>query len=89
MRKALSWFFLAALLLAGCSSVQLSTPTATAVPSPIAPQPTAVTQVCTVEASLPPAEPDESSRFAPVTEADWVRGPLDASITILEYSDYM
>jgi len=36
---------------------------------------------CTVE-SL------EASLFAPVTEADWVRGPETAQVTIIEYSDF-
>jgi hypothetical protein len=26
--------------------------------------------------------------ISPVTDADWVKGPADATVTIIEYGDY-
>jgi len=43
---------------------------------------------CTVVSSLPTPGPTEVSLFPVVTGADWVRGPLDAPVTFLEYSDF-
>lgn len=91
MRIALIWIVVAALLLAGCAS-GTSTPTPTAEPTAA---PTALpgaaggTQTCSVEGSLPPVDPDEAARFAPVSDADWILGNKDAKITLLEYSDFM
>lgn len=37
--------------------------------------------------SAPAAQTGNPSAVAPVTDADWVRGPRDAKITIVEYAD--
>lgn len=88
MPKIICFVLLATLLLAGCTTAATQAPTI-APTATLPPLPTQVVQQCTVEASLPKAEPDESNRFAPVTEADWILGAPDAKITLLEYSDYM
>lgn len=43
---------------------------------------------CTVVSRDPTPEPTQASIFPPVTEKDWVQGPLTATATILEYSDF-
>ena len=43
---------------------------------------------CTVSTLLPQADPTIVSRFSPVSEADWQRGPTDAAVTIVEYGDF-
>ena len=43
---------------------------------------------CTSVLSEPTPGPEAPSIFPPVTSADHVRGPVDALITILDYSDY-
>jgi len=93
MRIALLWILMAALLLSGCASGGAATPTAvpTAIPTAVPTTPPAAgdTLTCSVEGSLPPVDPDEAARFAPVTEDDWILGNKDAKITLLEYSDFM
>lgn len=86
MRKL--WFpitLLAALLLTACG--QAAAPAATPTPT-LVPLPTTIPATCTVEGSLPPVDPADAARFAPVTDADWVLGPKDAKVTLLEYSDF-
>lgn len=53
-------------------------PTATPRPSPAPATPTG------------PAgpQPTAESLFAPITDADWQKGPADARLTIIEYGDY-
>jgi hypothetical protein len=78
-------------LLAGCqrattptSNVPTAPPTVT--PMPLTPAPTSATATCravpSVFASLPALD------VPPVTDADWVRGPADAPVTLIEYSDF-
>lgn len=43
---------------------------------------------CTVISPMPTPGPTQRSLFPPVSDADWVRGPDTASITIIEYSDF-
>ena len=43
---------------------------------------------CTVQSPRPTPGPTEVSLFPPVTGADWVRGPEEAPVTILAYSDF-
>ena len=86
MRKL--WFpitLLAALLLTACG--QAAAPAATPTPT-LVPLPTTVPATCTVEGSLPPVDPADAARFAPVTDADWVLGPKDAKVTIVEYVSF-
>lgn len=43
---------------------------------------------CTVTTMIPDPDPNIAALFAPITEDDWVVGPPDAVVTILEYSDF-
>jgi cyclophilin family peptidyl-prolyl cis-trans isomerase len=43
---------------------------------------------CTVATLLPGADPEVESLFPPISEADWIRGPSDAAVTIVEYADF-
>ena len=43
---------------------------------------------CTSLAAAPTPGPETPSIFPPITEADHSRGPADAQITIIDYSDY-
>lgn len=53
-------------------------PTATPRPSPAPATPT----------SPAGPQPTAESLFAPITDADWQKGPADARLTIIEYGDY-
>ncbi len=87
MRKAFLWLALGVLALSACAPK--ATPTTnvpTAAPSPT-PAPTgASTTTCQAVspffASLP------SINVPAVSDADWVRGPADAAVTLIEYSDF-
>lgn len=93
VRRLSALFFLvvAMSLLAGCrgattptSNVPTAPPTAT--PMPPTPTPVSATAPCravpSIFASLP------ALNVPPVTDADWVRGPADAPVTLIEYSDF-
>lgn len=99
MRKTFIIFLaLCAIVMAGCLPRSQATPTA----SPTArnrPAPTVVLTVpvetalspasgCTVITQKPTPGPTAESVFAPVSSSDWVKGPADAKVTILEYSDF-
>jgi hypothetical protein len=83
-------------LVVGCNGGAVS-PTPSPSPSP---QPTSAQEVPTaapsasLTASGPatcvavPLEFEAESRIPPVTEADHVHGPADASITLIEYADF-
>lgn len=43
---------------------------------------------CTVISPQDATSPTQESVFPPVTEKDWVTGPEDAAITLIEYSDF-
>ena len=43
---------------------------------------------CTVVSRRPTPGPTQQSIFPPVGENDWVKGPTDAQVTIIEYSDF-
>jgi len=43
---------------------------------------------CTVVSPRPTPGPTEQSLFPPANEEDWVSGPENAAITIIEYSDF-
>jgi cyclophilin family peptidyl-prolyl cis-trans isomerase/protein-disulfide isomerase len=77
--------------LAACRAIPAATPQATSsIPAKVPPTQSATDQgsSCTVvsEAATPSAT--ETSPFAPVSAQDWTRGPADAAITFLEYSDF-
>lgn len=44
---------------------------------------------CTLAKSVFPAAKAESAKvYAPITSSDWTKGPENATLTIIEYSDY-
>lgn len=43
---------------------------------------------CTVVSTLPTPSPAEVSKFPAVGADDWVEGPEDAYVTIIEYGDF-
>lgn len=43
---------------------------------------------CTAVSPMPTPGPTELSYFPPVSENDWVQGPDDAAVTIIEYGDF-
>jgi len=43
---------------------------------------------CNVVSPQPTPGPTQQSIFPPVSESDWTRGPQDAYVTIMEYSDF-
>lgn len=101
MRKQL-WYHLtiaAAVFLAACSQAAPPEPTAAgAVPTPAAPataavatrDPNAVEMACTIVSQEPTPGPTEVSMFPPPAEGDWVLGDNpDATMTVIEYSDFM
>ena len=101
-RRLLFLLLLLALVLAACKPANQKgtatveagkTPIATAVQTASSNQPGALdlpekpsVPGCTVVSFLP--TPDPSSVFPPITENDWYRGPLDATVKIIEYSDF-
>jgi hypothetical protein len=48
------------------------------------PQPTPPPAFCAAQPLTLPAEP----RIPPLTDADYVHGPADAPITVIEYADF-
>lgn len=81
--------FAFALLLSACASdstaplpiVTVSAPTPTF-------DPYAYSDACTVLTSIPTPAPDPNSYFPPVELGDFVFGPDDAPVTIIEYCDF-
>ncbi|NJN43790.1 MAG: thioredoxin domain-containing protein [Anaerolineae bacterium] len=43
---------------------------------------------CTVATLLPGADPAVTSAFPEVGEEDWIRGPSDAAVTLVQYADF-
>ncbi len=78
-------------LLTGCQrgatpTSNVPTVPSTATPLPSTSTPGAAAAACravpSIFASLPALD------VPPVTDADWVRGPADAPVTLIEYSDF-
>lgn len=73
---------------------QEAAPSETATEAPETPTPaqisaeTSGTPGCTVESPRPTPGPTQQSIFPPVSDDDWVLGPQDAHVTILEYGDF-
>lgn len=98
--KAALWLVLLAIVLASCSpkaAAPTLVPTAIATsPEAIVPTTTSSSElspaVCKVSSSaIPAASAEELAAVAsvpPVGETDLVRGPANAAVTIIEYSDY-
>ncbi len=76
-----------ALLLSACSGAIATTPTAvpTTLPSPAATLPAFS---CTAVGSAERESYLATSPFEQVSEADWTRGPADAAVTLIAYSDF-
>ncbi|MBN2149469.1 MAG: hypothetical protein JW726_18920 [Anaerolineales bacterium] len=97
-KRGLLFLLIVSLLLSACSdSVATSlapTPTTAVTEIPEASTPTTTTEEatpiadCTVISQEPTPGPTAQSLFPPVSDADWTRGPDDAPITIIEYSDF-
>jgi hypothetical protein len=99
MRKfILISLLLMAVGLAGCIPQVQATPTATATTN-TRPAPTVILTVptqaalfpdsgCTVITQKPTPGPTAESIFPPVSDTDWVKGPITAKVTIIEYSDF-
>jgi cytoskeletal protein RodZ len=43
---------------------------------------------CTAVSRQPTPGPTQQSLFPPVSEGDWVKGPDNADVTLIEYSDF-
>jgi hypothetical protein len=64
----------------------------TPLPSPVetnepGPPVNRLTSECTLISSLPDTPPEYAQIFA-LQESDWTKGPPDAMVTIIEYSDF-
>jgi cyclophilin family peptidyl-prolyl cis-trans isomerase/protein-disulfide isomerase len=76
-------------LLAACSTPEAAPPTPTPATVVSVPQPTIAPQFsCTVVNAIPTPLADAQGLVPPVTAADFVIGPADAPITLLEYCDF-
>jgi cyclophilin family peptidyl-prolyl cis-trans isomerase/protein-disulfide isomerase len=82
----LSAFIFLLLFVTACSPAKTLTPdpnyvfpTNIIIPTPVA---------CSSVESAPTPGPEAPSIFPPITDADFSRGPQDALITLLDYSDY-
>jgi hypothetical protein len=99
MRKyILIFLMLTAVGLAGCLPQVQATPTSTATTA-ARPAPTVMLTVptqaalspdsgCTVVTQKPTPGPTAESIFPPVSDTDWVKGPVSSKVTIIEYSDF-
>jgi protein-disulfide isomerase len=99
MRKLIPFLLLlGAVALAGClPQTQATVPTATET-KPVQPTPTSVLQIPTQAVLLPdsgctvvaknPTSPTAEPGYPPITDQDWTKGPADAKVTIVEYSDF-
>jgi protein-disulfide isomerase len=85
MPKNLSITILLSFLITACAST-ITTPIGT---TPTLPNIIIPTQpACTTLLAEPTPGPETPSIFPPVTDADHIRGPEDALITIIDHSDY-
>ena len=64
-----------------------NTPQATETDEDTSPTTEGMMPGCTITTRMEP-EPTEESLFGAVTESDWVIGPEDATVTLIEYSDF-
>ncbi len=90
-----------ALGLAACSSAGTPTTAEPAAPPAteaaqlpsVSPSPTVVTAAtntpgCSVVSETFATEPPADSPFPPVSGSDWVQGPANATVTLVEYGDF-
>ncbi|HXF86486.1 MAG TPA: peptidylprolyl isomerase [Anaerolineales bacterium] len=83
MKQRLVLILLISLLTAACGTVS---PPSTATLLPFTPA--ATPSSCTPLTADPTPGPDDPSLFPPITENDHSRGPSNAAVTILAYTDY-
>jgi len=89
------WIILVALLLSACAPVAPAAQSPGVKPS-LSPSPVSTIAKatpthapgCTVKSSQPKANPTVQSLLPPVSKADWVKGPADAFVSIIEYCDF-
>jgi len=81
-------FFGITLFITACSTDQNSTVTPYVVLDPVIPPTSTPQYTCTVINALPTLSPNEQTLVPPITEADFVIGPADAQVTIMEYCDF-
>jgi hypothetical protein len=44
---------------------------------------------CTISTSVfPSVKPESAKVYEPITSSDWTKGPENATLTIIEYSDF-
>jgi len=93
MRKTLPFTLLLtglALLIASCASRAPSAPPATQTPAPTQTSTaSADTGHCTVSSLNATVEPTTASLFPPAGASDWSKGPENATVTFIEYGDFM
>lgn len=83
--RALIVFTSLSLVLSACSAAAAPPAEPTALPTEVATLPEFA---CTAVSSAEREGYLANSPFAPVSDADWVRGPADATVTLVEYSDF-
>jgi hypothetical protein len=95
--KLLVIMMIAAVLLGSCATkTPTAVPTATATQAASAPQATSSgllpAQVdlpgCTVVSPFPTPGPTQESLYPSQKDTDWSKGPDNAKVTIIEYSDF-
>lgn len=81
---------LAALILGACAPALTPAPAPTATSTPFPPTDTPAATATPRPATATPAvtAAAQASLFPPVGADEWQKGPADARITIIEYSDY-
>ena len=89
MNRKIFFIMLAAVMaVTACQTEAAGTePTLESVDLPTA-EPTEPGSTCTVVSQSAADSPDIASAYPAVTEKDWVRGPEEPSITIIEYTDF-
>ncbi|NOY98749.1 MAG: hypothetical protein GXP40_06045 [Chloroflexi bacterium] len=91
MRKFLWIVILTTLALSACSGDgrgQATAPATSAPPGVDLPVTPTSGPECTAIKAIPTPGPEEESLFPPVAEDEYVRGPADAPVTIIEYGDF-
>ena len=94
MRKLFLFLILGVLLAVavGCGEkpTPTSTPRPTATPTPVPPDETPAVTPSAAQAGCRMAPPfgQPLAGLPPVTAEDWVRGPADAPVTLIEYADF-
>jgi hypothetical protein len=73
---------------AALANAPTALPTTAVTDTPLAIKPGDMMPGCTVVSVKPTPVPAGNSVFGPITEQDWVIGPPDATVTLLEFSDF-